>query len=77
MLNSVFHLKGFHLSSDPVLQEVIHAYSHSSAGRRPQSPLWNVDVVLCHFVYSAFEPLGLISLWLLTQNSLFWFLWLG
>ena len=57
MLNSVVRLKGFDLSTDPVLRDVIRACSQRV--RRPERtvPPWNVDVVLHHLVEASFEPL--------------------
>ena len=70
MLNSVFHLKDFDLSPDPVLRDVIRACSQRV--RRPERtvPPWNVDVVLHHLVDAPFEPLVQSYLRLLTQKTL-------
>ena len=69
MLISVFHLKGFNLSTDQVLQEVIHTCSQWIHRTTPGVLPWNVDVVLLHFVGTPFEPLHQTSLRLLTQNT--------
>ena len=60
MLNSIFHLKGFNLSTDQVLQ-VIHICDQWFHRTTPEVPPWNVDVVLL-FVGALFDPLHQVSL---------------
>ena len=69
MLNSIFHLKGFNLFTDHVLQEVIHACSQQVCRTTPRVLPWNVDVVLLHLLGAPFESLDQFSLWLLTQKT--------
>ena len=71
MLNSVFRLKGFDLSTDPVLRDVIRACSQQVPRTRLKVPPWNVDVVLRHLMGISFEPMDKSSLRLLTQKTLF------
>ena len=70
-INSVFCLKGFNLSSDQVLREVINACGQQVHRNTTRVPPWNVDVVLHHLAGTPFEPLDQSSLRLLTQKTLF------
>ena len=72
MLNSIFSLKGFDLSHDQVLRNVIKACS-SQVNRpiKPRTPSWNVDVVLNSLTRPPFEPLQRSSLRDLTKKTLF------
>lgn len=71
MLNSVFRLKGFDLSNDQVLQDIVRACSRQV--RRPsfRLPPWNVDAVLHSLREAPFEPLDKSSFKHLTQKTLF------
>ena len=71
MLNSIFCLKGFDLSTDQVLQEAIRTCSQQVHRTTPRMPPRNVDVVLLHLVGTPFELLDQSSLWRLTQKTLF------
>lgn len=71
MLNGVFAFKGFNLSSDPVLQEVVKACSRQAHRTRSRAPSWNVDVVLKALTGPPFEPLRQASLRDLTRKTLF------
>ena len=71
MLNSVFHLKGFNLSTEQVLKEVIHYCGQQAHRNTARVPPWNVDVVLHHLVGTPFEPLDQSYLRLLSQKTLF------
>ena len=71
MLNSVFRFKGFDLSTDPVLRDVIRACGQRLPRTRLKLPPWNVDVVLRHLMGAPFEPMATSSCRLLTQKTLF------
>ncbi|XP_045130668.1 uncharacterized protein LOC123515846 [Portunus trituberculatus] len=71
MLNGVFALKGFDLSTDPVLREVIKTCSRQVQRPPCRAPSWNVDVVLKALTCPPFEPLHQASLRDLTKKTLF------
>ena len=71
MLNSVSCLKGFDLSTDQILWEVIHTCGQQVCRTTPMVPPWNVDMVLLHLVGAPFEPLEQSSPQLLIQKTLF------
>jgi len=71
MLNSVFRLKGFDLSYDQVLQDIIRACSRQVRKPINRVPPWNVDVVLLSLVNAPFEPIDRSPLRHLTQKTLF------
>lgn len=70
MLNSIFSIKGFDLSHDAVLREIIKACSR----RVPRSigmPTWNLDVVLKALVRHPYEPMDTVPIRYLTMKTLF------
>ena len=71
MLNGVFALKGFDLSTDPVLREIIKTCSRQVQRPPCRAPSWNVDVVLKSLTCPPFEPLHHASLRDLTKKTLF------
>ena len=71
MLNGVFSLKGFDLSSDAVLREVIKTCSRQVPRPPCRVPPWNVDVVLKALTGPPFEPLGQVSFRDLSRKTLF------
>ena len=72
MLNGVFSLKGFDLSSDAVLREVIKTCSRQVPRPPPcRVPSWNVDVVLKALTGPPFEPLCQASFRDLSRKTLF------
>ena len=71
MLNSVYHLKGFNLSLDPVLSNIIRACGQETPRTRIKVPAWNVDVILKHLTNAPYEPLRESSMRHLTQKTLF------
>ena len=74
MLNSVFCLKEFDLSTDQVLQ-VIHTCDQWVYRTTPGVPSWNMDVVLLHFIGAPFKLLHQSSFRFFTQKTLSWWLW--
>ena len=71
MLNGVFSLKRFDLSSDIVLREVIKTCSRQIPRPPCRVPSWNVDVVLKALTGPPFEPLGQVSFRDLSRKTLF------
>lgn len=71
MLNSVFRFKGFDLSSDPVLRDIISACCRQVPRPINRTPSWNLDVVLKALVRPPFEPIGQASIRHLTMKTLF------
>ena len=71
MLNGVFSLKGFDLSSDAVLREIIKTCSRQVPRPPCRVPSWNVDVVLKSLTGPPFEPLGQASFQDLSRKMLF------
>ena len=57
MLNSVFRLKGFDLSTDQVLREVIHTCGQQAHRNTARVASWNVDVILHHSGLYAFRTI--------------------
>ena len=71
MLNSVFSLKGFDLSQDLVLRNLISSIETQAPRRVVRPPSWNLDVVLRALTRPPFEPLTSASFRDLTKKSLF------
>ena len=71
MLSAVFRFKLTELGEHKVLQDLLQSFSIEKA-RRPQvPPSRDFDVVVCHLMSLAFEPLGSVSLGALTKKTLF------
>lgn len=71
MLNSVFSLKGFDLSQDLVLTNLIKSIETQTPRKSVGPPSWNLDVVLRALSQPPFEPLRSASFRDLTKKSLF------
>ena len=71
MLNSVFSFRGFNLSTDPVLRDIIRACEKRVPRPVNRTPSWNLDVVLESLVRAPFEPLAHASMRALTMKTLF------
>ena len=71
MLNSVFALKGFNLTDDPVLENLIKSFEVQAPRRVIRPPSWNLDVVLKALTLAPFEPLRSTSFRNLTKKTLF------
>ena len=71
MLNSVFALKGFNLSDDPILGNLIKSFEIRAPRRVVRPPSWNLDVVLKALALAPFEPLGTTSFCNLIKKTLF------
>ncbi|KAK3892123.1 hypothetical protein Pcinc_004090 [Petrolisthes cinctipes] len=71
MLNGVFSFKGFDLSMDPVLREIIKTCSRQVRRTSCRAPAWNVDVVLKTLIRPPFEPFQQASCRDLTRKTLF------
>ena len=70
MLNSVFALKGFNLTADPVLEN-LKSFEVRAPRRVVKPSPWNLDVVLKALTLAPFEPLRTTSLRDLTKKTLF------
>ena len=71
MLSAVFRFKLPELGEHHVLRELIRSFAIERP-RRPQlPPSWDLDVILRHFMSSAYEPLEGLSLRALTKKTLF------
>ena len=71
MLNSVFSLKGFNLTDDPVLRNLLKSFELQVPKRVVGPPPWNLDVVLKALSLAPFEPLRASSFRDLTKKTLF------
>ena len=69
MLNSVFRLKGFDLSTDQVLQDISKACSCQVKRTISRVLPWNIDVVLRFLLSTPFEQMDRSSFKHLTQKT--------
>ena len=71
MLNSVFSIKGFDLSQDIVLKNLMKAFEIEVPRRTIRTVNWNLDVVLKALTMAPFEPLRTTLVCNLTKKTLF------
>ena len=74
MLSVVFKLPV--LRDRHVLQDLIRYFCIVCSRRPSMPPCWNLDIVLCHLMSEAYEPLFSLSLRSLPKKRYSWSLWL-
>ena len=71
MLSAVFRFKLRKLSNNHVMRDLIRCFAIERSHRPQLPPAWDLDVVLRHLMSAAYEPLESLSLWPLTEKTLF------
>ena len=70
-LSTVFCFKLPELGEHHVLRDLIWSFAIERPYHPPMSPSWDLDVVLWHFMSSAYEPLESVSLKTFSKKTLF------
>ena len=70
MLSAVFRFHLPSLSTHPVLRDLLRSFCLESAERQLRPPAWDLSLVLRYLNTSAFEPLSVAPLCVLTQKVL-------
>ncbi|MPC69554.1 hypothetical protein E2C01_063782 [Portunus trituberculatus] len=71
MLNSVFALKGFDLSQDLVLRNLVRSVERQAPSQSVRPPSWNLDVVLRALSRPPFERMNSASFRNFIKKTLF------
>ena len=71
MLSAVFRFKLPELGEHHVLRDLLSSFSVERPRISRVLPSWDLDIVLKHFMSSAYEPLESLSSWALTKKTLF------